>query len=105
MRRGSFYRIQLDKAIGFLFGEDVLDELEGKFFCLLEEEKIDEIYYIKLLQVYAVLGDRVIFRKGYEFFVDNPKDFYRCFVEIPLEEVRESIDNTQALLSKEIFNR
>jgi len=56
-------------------------------------------------RVYALLIDRIVFDRKHEFIIYDPDRFYSCFTEVSYEEVKESIDNTRALLSREIFRR
>ncbi len=105
MSKNSFYKINPDKAEGFLFDKKMLDNLKDKFFYFLGYQKVGNLYLFKITEVYAVLIDRIIFHKNYEFLVEDPERFYECFIEVSIEQVKNSIDNTGALLSKQIFRR
>ncbi len=105
MEKNKFYKLDINKAKGFLFEEELLKEMKDKFFVIIDVKKVNDFYVVKLTEVYAVLVDRIIFRNEYEFIVEDIKRFFECFIEVSLKDVRDSIDNTQALLSKKIFRR
>lgn len=101
-----FYRLKYDCAKGFLFSEEELKNLKGKYFCFFGEERLDgSMYVITIRPVYAVLVDRIIFENELRFFIERKEDFYKCFEEVDINEVKEKTDNTNALLSRSIFRR
>ncbi len=104
-KRSRFYRLDVEKASGVLFGKEEIPELQNRFFCFLEAVKLEKAHLVTIGRVYAIFVDRVIFDKKYEFIVEDLEDFYNCFTEVSYREVRDSIDNTEALLSKSIFRR
>ncbi len=80
--------------------------IEGSVFMFYGIENIDrKTKTVKIGQVKAILIDRIIFERIYEFITDSPEAILNCFEEIPFEEARKRIDNTEALLSKDIFRR
>ncbi len=75
-------------------------------YMLLQLKKIDNRnFYIKIGQVYAILIDKIIFSNVYELITDNKENIFGLFKEISLDEARKLIDNTSALLDKNIFRR
>jgi hypothetical protein len=81
-------------------------KITGNVFMLYGREKINQkTEVIKIGEVKAILIDRVIFEKIHEFLTEKSDYITSCFKEIPFEEARKRIDNTQALLSKDIFRR
>ncbi len=104
-KKSKFYRLDIEKASEVLFGRKEIPELQDRFFCFLETVKLEKVHLVTIGRVYAVFVDRVIFDKKYEFIVENLEDFYNCFTEVSYREVRDSVDNTEALLSKSIFRR
>jgi len=95
MKKGKFYKLK----------KKFYPLQEGEIYILLEESKLGDKFIISIGKVHAVLVDRVITSKTFEFIADKKEKVFNKFEEIPLEHVRKKIDNTDALLSKQIFRR
>lgn len=79
---------------------------ENYVYALIDVDKIDDKHkLVKIGKVHAILTDRIIFSQTFEFITDNVNNILSNFEEISLEEAKQKIDNTQALLSKQIFRR
>lgn len=87
--------------------KSLCEEFEkGSVFTLYSLEQIqDNFYLVKLAKIKAILIDRIILEVKYDYITENKDEIFRCFKEISLEEARRLVDNTDALLSKDIFNR
>jgi len=97
MEKGRFY--QLKKELPPI-------KSKGGVFVLLEKYKIDDKFSVVVIgKVHAILLDRVIVGETYEFITDKVADVINNFTEISQKEAKTKIDNTDALLSREIFRR
>jgi glutaredoxin 2 len=97
MKKKTFY--QLKKS------SDLPIE-KGRIYLLMENSKIDEIhFFVKIGVVHAIFIDRVIISNCFEFITQNPQKIFDNFKEISYENAKSKVDNTQALLSKQIFKR
>ncbi len=93
MKKGKFYISNCDN-----FEKNTV-------FTLYSLESIDKnVYLVKIAKIKAILIDRIILELKYDFITDK-KEIFNCFKEISFEEARHLVDNTDALLSKDIFNR
>lgn len=97
MKKGKFYVLKENSSL--------LKE-ENYVYALIDVDKIDDKHkLVKIGKVHAILIDRIIFSQTFEFITDNLNNIFSNFEEISLEEAKQKIDNTQALLSKQIFRR
>ena len=97
MEKGKFYKLKQNSK---------LLNKKDSIYALFAIDKIDDKYkVVKIGKVHAILIDRIIFSEIYEFITDNINNIFSNFEEISLKEAKQNIDNTQALLSKQIFRR
>ena len=97
MEKGKFYVLKENSSL--------LKE-KNSVYALIDINKIDDKHkLVKIGKVHAILIDRIIFSQTFEFITDNLNNIFSNFEEISFEEAKQKIDNTQALLSKQIFRR
>ncbi len=84
--------------------ENLYFELK-KVYMLLEEKEINNNFFIKIGKVFAIIGNRVIFSNTYEFITNKKENIFNMFKEIPFDKVKKYLNNTEALLDKNIFRR
>ncbi len=94
MKKGKFYISTCEE-----FEKDSV-------FTLYSLEDIDKKFsLIKIAKIKAILIDRIILELKYDLITENKEKIFNCFKEISFEEAKRLVDNTDALLSKDIFNR
>lgn len=74
-------------------------------YMLLENNKVDDKDFIKIGKVFAILGNRIIFSNTYEFLTEDKNKIYNIFKEISFKEAKKFLNNSEALLDKNIFRR
>ena len=83
-----------------------LNDLEkGKIYLFKNVDTLNGLYVIELAEVFAMFPDRLITKEPIPFLVHNKDEFLSNFEYITLQQAKDEIDNTQALLNREIFRR
>jgi len=79
-------------------------ELE-KVYMLLEEKKFNDKFFVKIGKVFAIIGNRIIFSDVYELITDEKEKIFNIFKKISSREIKKYLNNSEALLDKNIFRR
>ncbi len=78
---------------------------KGKIYIFNGIEKLNNLFFVELAEVFAMFPDRIITKEPVKVITESKQQFFSNLEEVSLEEAKKSIDNTEALLNREIFRR